>query len=141
MDNFDALILPGGFGAAKNLSTFAFDGAKMTIQPQVASALTAFHAAKKPIGLICIAPVLGGKLFPQAELTIGKHSGPNWSLAGAADAIKSFGAVPVEKEANEVHVDLAQKIVSCPSYMHDAATPASIFENIGLLVKETLAIN
>ncbi len=113
----------------------------MTVQPQVASALTAFHAAKKPIGLICIAPVLGGKLFPGAELTMGKSSGANWSSGGAAaDAVRSFGALPVEKEANEVHVDLAQKIVSAPAYMYDAATPASVYENIGQLVKEILAM-
>ncbi|OQS00736.1 hypothetical protein ACHHYP_02834 [Achlya hypogyna] len=133
--NFDAVVVPGGFGAAKNLSSFAFDGANMSVQPQVASALTAFHAAKKPIGLMCIAPVLGAKLFPGAQLTMGKRSGATWSNGGASDAVDALGAVAVEKEADEILIDAANKIVTAPAYMHDAGTPASVYDNVGKLVE------
>ncbi|KAF0685786.1 Aste57867_22394 [Aphanomyces stellatus] len=138
VDNFDALFVPGGFGAAKNLSSFAVDGDKMQVEPQVAAALTAFHAAKKPIGLVCIAPVLGGKLFPGVELTMGKRSGAKWSNGGAAGAVESWGGKIVEKEANEIYVDTTNKIVSAPAYMYDAASPASVFDNIGQVVHEVV---
>ncbi|RLO13389.1 hypothetical protein DYB28_000551 [Aphanomyces astaci] len=132
---FDAVVVPGGFGAAKNLSSFAFEGENMQVQPQVAAALTAFHAAKKPIGLICIAPVLGGKLFPGAELTMGRRSGAKWSSGpDAASAVESWGAKIIEKDHDEVHVDTVNKIVSAPAYMYDQATPAIVFDNVGQVV-------
>ncbi|RHY52502.1 hypothetical protein DYB34_000709 [Aphanomyces astaci] len=132
---FDAVVVPGGFGAAKNLSSFAFEGENMQVQPQVAAALTAFHSAKKPIGLICIAPVLGGKLFPGAELTMGRRSGAKWSSGpDAASAVESWGAKIIEKDHDEVHVDTVNKIVSAPAYMYDQATPAIVFDNVGQVV-------
>lgn len=74
VSEFDALIIPGGFGVAKNLSTFAFDGTDMMVLPKVEAVLKEFHSAKKPIGFCCVAPILGAKLFPGAELTVGKRS-------------------------------------------------------------------
>ncbi|KDO24693.1 hypothetical protein SPRG_10227 [Saprolegnia parasitica CBS 223.65] len=139
--DFDAVVVPGGFGAAKNLSSFAFDGANMTVQPQVASALSSFHAAKKPIGLMCIAPVLGAKLFPGAELTMGKRSGATWSNGGASDAVDALGAVAIEKASDEIHIDATNKIVSAPAYMHDAGTPASVHDNIGKLVEAVVRMD
>ena len=60
--DFDALIVPGGFGAAKNLSSFAFDGAQMTVNPDFLTFAKAMHAANKPIGLICIAPAMAAAI-------------------------------------------------------------------------------
>ena len=68
--DLDAIILPGGFGAAKNLCNFAFKGPDCTVQPDLARLLTEMHDAQKPIGLMCIAPVIGAKLF-KAAVTIG----------------------------------------------------------------------
>ena len=72
--DFDALVLPGGFGAAKNLSTFAFDGDKMTVNQDVEKALKAFHQEKKAIGLACIAPIVAARVFGT------KYGGPGLSL-------------------------------------------------------------
>ncbi|KAG9412735.1 hypothetical protein AC1031_015636 [Aphanomyces cochlioides] len=139
VEQFDAVVVPGGFGVAKNLSSFAVDGNQMNVQPQVVSALTAFHTAKKPIGLICIAPILGGKLFPGTELTIGRRSGAKWTSGpSAAEAIESWGSKIVEKEPNEVHVDAANKIVTAPAYMYDEATPAGVFDNVGQVIDHVL---
>ncbi|OQR81356.1 malate dehydrogenase [Thraustotheca clavata] len=141
VEDFDAVIVPGGFGAAKNLSSFAFDGAKMNVQPQVAATLTSFHANKKPIGLMCIAPVIGANLFPGAQLTLGHRTGAAWSNGGASDAIEAMNAVVVEKDSDEILVDATNKIVSAPAYMYDAGTPGSIYDNIGKLVEEVVRMD
>lgn len=133
VDAFDAIVIPGGFGVAKNLSTFAFDGDKMTVLPLVETVLKAFHAEKKPIGFCCISPVLAGRVFPGCEVTVGKSSGDEWPHSGTAAALTAMGATVVEKEGNEIHVDVANRFVSCPAYMHDS-TPYAVFMNIGQLV-------
>ncbi|HPX05046.1 MAG TPA: isoprenoid biosynthesis glyoxalase ElbB, partial [Tenuifilaceae bacterium] len=69
-EEFDALIFPGGFGAAKNLSTWAFDGPLAKINPDVERVIADMHKAKKPIGALCIAPVLLAKLIKGASVTI-----------------------------------------------------------------------
>lgn len=56
-----AIVIPGGFGAAKNLSDFGFKGAEMTVNPEVSRLLKEFHSAGKPIALCCIAPILAAK--------------------------------------------------------------------------------
>lgn len=96
---FDAVIFPGGFGAAKNLSSFALDGASMTVDPEVASVLTQFHAARKPIGLCCIAPVLAARVLPGVSLTVGseEEEGGVWPYAGTAKAIVAMGGTHVPK--------------------------------------------
>ncbi len=139
-DDFDVLFVPGGFGVAKNLSSYAFDGAAgMTILPEVERVLKEFHGAKKPIGMCCIAPVLGCKLFPNASFTFGMKSGDGWPFAGTSDDCEKLGCKIVEKEANEYHVDEVHKIVSAPAYMSDS-TPYKVFENIGQWVTATLEL-
>jgi enhancing lycopene biosynthesis protein 2 len=72
-DQLDALILPGGFGAAKNLCSYAFDGATMKVDPDVERLVKAMRAARKPLGFICIAPVIAARLFgaEHVKVTIG----------------------------------------------------------------------
>ncbi|XP_056321878.1 glutamine amidotransferase-like class 1 domain-containing protein 3, mitochondrial isoform X1 [Danio aesculapii] len=67
----DAIIFPGGFGAAKNLCSWAVNGKDCSVNDQVKAVLQAFHAEKKPIGLCCISPVLAAKVFPGCEVTVG----------------------------------------------------------------------
>ena len=69
--NFDAVILPGGFGAAKNLCSFATKGAECEVHPDVARVLKEAHGSGRPIGLICISPAIGAKVFPGCMVTIG----------------------------------------------------------------------
>ena len=111
--DFDALILPGGFGAAKNLCDFAVKGPECTVNPDVARLLKATVQAKKPLGAVCIAPallarVLGPDLAP--SLTIGTD-------AGTAEAMQKMGASHVECPVKEAVVDREHKIVTSPAYM------------------------
>jgi len=111
--DLDAIIFPGGFGAAKNLCDFALKGADASIQPEVARLLKEMAAAKKPIGAICIAPaliaaVLGKEYAP--ELTIGTD-------AGTAAAINATGSVHQNCPVREFVVDRKNRIVTTPAYM------------------------
>ncbi|KAF5903104.1 ES1 protein, mitochondrial-like, partial [Clarias magur] len=92
--NHDAVIFPGGFGAAKNLSTFAVDGKDCTVNKEVERVLKDFHKAGKPIGLCCISPVLAAKVLPRVEVTVGheEEEGGKWPYAGTAQAITALGA-------------------------------------------------
>ncbi|KAJ8896451.1 hypothetical protein PR048_001795, partial [Dryococelus australis] len=90
----DAVLFPGGFGAAKNLSDFAVKGAQFDVHPEMRRVLTEFHDKKKPIGLACIAPVLAAKVIPGCSLTLGMSGpevGDKWPHAGAVDNMRHLG--------------------------------------------------
>ena len=110
-EDFDALIIPGGFGAAKNLSDFAFNGPACQVQPDVLAAAQAFAQAGKPIGLICIAPHLAAKIYGEGvACTIGND-------ADTAKALESMGAQHVECVVGDIVEDEGRKLVSTPAYM------------------------
>jgi enhancing lycopene biosynthesis protein 2 len=111
-DDLDALILPGGFGAVKNLSDFAFKGPDAEVHPEVARILKEMVAAGKPIGAICIAPATLTKALATfaPEVTIGNDP-------GTAAAIQTMGGRHVACGVDEIHVDEANRIVSTPAYM------------------------
>lgn len=111
--NFDALMFPGGFGAAKNLSSFAFDGADCSIHPEVARAIRETHQAGKPIGALCISPVLVAKVIGETEVTIG-------SDPGTAEAVEEMGSKHIQTTHGEVVYDTKNKIATTPCYMLDA---------------------
>lgn len=127
---FDALMIPGGFGAAKNLSTFAFEGTIMRINPAVEKAINETVAAKKPIGAMCITPVILAKMFPNIGLTIGQDT-------DTIEAVESIGAVHHETTHGEVIVDETFKVATTPCYMLDANI-LQIAEGTENLVKEVL---
>ncbi|XP_035672556.1 glutamine amidotransferase-like class 1 domain-containing protein 3A, mitochondrial isoform X1 [Branchiostoma floridae] len=135
----DAVILPGGFGAAKNLCTFAVDGADCKVNPEVEKTIKSFHDAKKPIGLCCIAPVLAAKLIPGCSVTVGndQEEGGRWPYAGTAGAVGKMGATHIRRDVNEVHVDTANKIVTTPAFMCETKLH-EIYDGIGHMVKEVL---
>ena len=113
MEEFDALIFPGGFGAAKNLCDFAVKGPDCTIEPDVDALIKAAHSAKKPICAICIAPALVAKSLGadhHPTVTIG-------SDAGTAEALEKLGAKHARAEVTEIVVDERNKIVTTPAYM------------------------
>ena len=111
-DDLDALIIPGGYGAAKNLFDFAFKGIDCTVNPEVERLIKEMHEAKKPIGFICIAPVLAAKVLGSAspQLTIGNDK-------GTADAIEKMGGKHVVCQVDEIAFDEKNRIVSAPAYM------------------------
>ena len=108
----DGLIIPGGFGAAKNLSDYAVAGAKCEVLPEVADAIMRFRQSGKPIGFLCIAPVIAAKLFGPdgVEVTIGSDQ-------QTAEDIEAMGAKHVNAPVEEIIVSPGAKIVSTPAYM------------------------
>jgi enhancing lycopene biosynthesis protein 2 len=109
--DFDALIVPGGFGAAKNLSNFAVEGANCSVQAEVLALAEAFAEAGKPVGLICITPALAAKIYgPGVICTIGND-------ADTAAALNKMGATHEECVVSEIVEDKARKLVSTPAYM------------------------
>ena len=112
-EEFDAILLPGGFGAAKNLSSWAFKGPDSEINPQVTDVLKAFYGQQKPIGALCISPVLLAKVFGHVKLTIGDE--PSTILA-----VESVGAEHVITSHGEVVIDQEHLIFTTPCYMLDA---------------------
>ena len=111
--DYDAIILPGGFGAAKNLSTFAFDGADCKVNRDVEKAIRSTVASAKPVGALCISPVILAKVLGDVEVTIGNDE-------ATASAIENMGAIHVEKSHGEIAVDTKYNIVTTPCYMLDA---------------------
>ncbi len=130
--DIDALILPGGFGAAKNLSNYATKGAACEVNPEVARLIREVHSAGKPVGFICISPVIAAKLLgaKQVRVTIGTDK------ATAAD-IEEMGAVHEMCPVGECRIDKAMKVVSTPAYML-AKSVAEAAEGIERLVKEVV---
>lgn len=111
VEDFDALLVPGGFGAAKNLSDFAFKGDQCEVQPDVLALAKAFAAAKKPVGLICIAPAMAARIYGAGiECTIGTDE-------GTAQALTRMGAKHVDCSVEEIVEDKAHKLVTTPAYM------------------------
>jgi enhancing lycopene biosynthesis protein 2 len=134
-DSLDGVLLPGGYGAAKNLCTFAKDGAECTVDPQVRRLLTGMQRAGKPIAALCIAPAILAALFGRElvpELTIGTD-------AGTAQALEAMGARHKKAAVTEVVVDRRHKIVTTPCYM-TATRISEVAEGAEKAVRELLAM-
>lgn len=110
-EDFDAVIFPGGFGAAKNLSNFATEGFNMSVNTQVSDAAKSFAEAGKPAGYICIAPTLISSIYGAGvRCTIGHDT-------GTASAINAMGAIHVDCKVDDIVVDEAHRVVTTPAYM------------------------
>jgi len=130
--DFDALIFPGGFGVAKNLCTFAFDGINCKVNPDVEKAVRTTAVAEKPIGALCISPVLLAKILTEVEVTIGDDE-------ATADAIENMGATHINSTHGEIVVDEKYKLVTTPCYMLDA-TINQIADGAENLVKKVIEL-
>ena len=110
--DIDALIIPGGLGAVKNLSDFAIKGTEATVHPEVKRILEEMAASGKPIGAICIAPATLTKTLSdrKPEVTIGND-------LNTASAIESMGGQHKESDVSEIHVDQKNRLVTTPAYM------------------------
>ncbi len=130
--DLDALIFPGGYGAAKNLCDFAVKGPDCTVNPEVARLVREMHGAKKPIGFICIAPVIAARVLGAAhpKLTIG-------SDPGTSGAIEAMGGRHVQAPVEGIVVDEANRIVTTPAYML-GPTISKVAQGIEKLVAEIL---
>ncbi|MDR1055492.1 MAG: isoprenoid biosynthesis glyoxalase ElbB [Prevotellaceae bacterium] len=110
---YDAMVFPGGFGAAKNLCDYAFKGAGCTVNAEVEKAVKDMHAAGKPIGAMCIAPVILARIFRGSEVTVG-------AAGNDAANIEKMDARHVVTTHGEVVVDKSHKLYTTPCYMLDA---------------------
>ncbi|MBI5485326.1 MAG: isoprenoid biosynthesis glyoxalase ElbB [Deltaproteobacteria bacterium] len=133
--DLDAIIFPGGFGAAKNLCDFAMKGAAATVQPEVSRLLKEMAAAGKPIGAVCIAPaliaaVLGREYAP--TVTIGND-------AGTAAEIDKTGATHQDCAVTELVIDEKNKLVTSPAYML-ANRIIDVAEGINKCVREVIKL-
>lgn len=111
--DFDAIIFPGGFGAAKNLCTFAFDGVDCTVNPDVEKAVKSTVAEKKPIGALCISPVVIAKILSDVKVTIGQDE-------ATIQAIEKLGGTHEKTSHGQIVVDEKYKVVTTPCYMLNA---------------------
>ena len=111
VEDFDAMVLPGGFGAATSLSDFATKGADATINDGVYKAVRSFADVKKPVGFICIAPALIPLIYKKGvQVTIGNDE-------ETAAAITKMGAIHVECSVDDFVADLVKKVVTTPAFM------------------------
>lgn len=128
---FDALIFPGGFGAAKNLSSWAFDGAKAKLNPDVKQAIDSMHQLKKPVGALCISPVLFALALGNVKITIGDET-------PTIEALESLGAKHTTISTHgRVVIDEQNLLFSTPCYMLNA-TVVDIAEGAKALVGEMM---
>lgn len=109
---YDAIALPGGFGAAKNLCNFAFDADGLTVDEELKAFLLKARELDRPIAFACIAPAIAAKVFGPSGLrfTIGND-------AGTAQSLEKWGGTHVDCPVDEIVIDNDLKIVTTPAYM------------------------
>lgn len=133
-EDFDALLLPGGFGAAKNLSDFAFKGAECQVEPSVLAACKGFAEAQKPAGYICIAPAMVPLIYgSDSQVTIGTD-------ADTASAIEAMGGQHQQCPVEDIVIDEQRKLITTPAYMLAGSiseAAAGITKLVTTLVKMT----
>ena len=112
--NFDAVIFPGGFGVAKNLCNFAFKGADCDVNPDVRKVIKEAVSLRKPIGALCISPVLLAAVLGEVEITIGNDG-------SSAQSVTKMGAKHIVTTHGDVVIDEKHKLFTTPCYMLDAS--------------------
>ncbi len=129
-NDFDGLVLPGGFGAALNLSTWGREGHKCSVLPDMEKALIDFHKQSKPIGAICISPTLIARVLGKKSpcITIGEDS-------ATASEIEKTGAHHETCPVTDYITDRETKVITTPAYMYEAL-PHEVFLGIRGLIKE-----
>jgi enhancing lycopene biosynthesis protein 2 len=133
--DFDALVMPGGFGVAKNMCSFAFEGSSASIDEQIAVKVKGFKAANKPIGAICIAPAFIALCLGDFKptLTIGSDE-------GTAAELEKLGAKHQNCATTDCVIDKANKIITTPAYMDDAAKLADVYSGISKLINSVIKL-
>ena len=129
---YDILLFAGGFGAAKNLSNFAFKGEDYLVNDETLKAIKDMHRAGKPVGAMCISPILLAEAIEGVELTLG-------DLCGASEAAEKRGAKHQVTTHGEVIVDRKNKVATTPCYMLDA-TIAQVAEGAENIVDALLKL-
>ena len=133
-DELDALVFPGGYGAVKNLSTFAADGPSCKVNEQVECLLREMVKAKKPIGLACIAPVLAARVLGTAglkpKLTVGTDK-------QTADAIVAMKGEHQNTGEIDICIDETNRLVTTPCYMNSVG-PWLVYQGADKMIEQVL---
>lgn len=129
--DFDAVAFVGGFGAAKNLSTWAEKGAKCTVLPDVERVIKEFHKHSKPIGALCISPVVIAKVLGPEKVVVTLGDDPET----IAEVLKT-GAQHEVCPVDDYVTDRECKVITTPAYMYGKAKPHEVFKGIAGLAKE-----
>ena len=142
--DIDAVIMPGGFGAAKNFSTWAFAGPEGEIMPEVKLFLVNMVNVGKPVCALCVSPVVLAKALEDsnihASLTLGTSQEPSpYDIKGFHSGIEQVGAKSVETSIEAVQIDRENRIVSAPCYMQDTNILA-VRKNIAAAVDATIEL-
>jgi enhancing lycopene biosynthesis protein 2 len=132
-DHFDGLALPGGFGAALHLSTWASKGSQCEVLPELKSAIEKFYQQSKPIAAICIAPVIIAKVLGKHKVTVTVGDDTETALE-----IQKTGAVHETCPVDDFITDRGCKVITTPAYMYDDAKPDQVFTGISGLAKELI---
>lgn len=131
--DLDAVIFPGGFGAALSLSDFGLKGSASNVNEDVENLIKEVHTLKKTLGFICIAPAVCARVLGNSvKVTIGNDE-------GTANEINKTGAIHEVKNVDDICVDLENKIVSAPAYMYDSS-PFNVGKGIEKLVEKVLEL-
>ncbi|MFN3528352.1 MAG: isoprenoid biosynthesis glyoxalase ElbB [Bacteroidia bacterium] len=142
--DFDALLIPGGFGAAKNLNQWAINGPDGEIDPLVKALILDFLRLNKPIGAMCMGPTVVAKALEGSDyhphLTIGSTAAPSpYDIAGISSGIEQVGSKAVMRTITQIEVDVTHKIVTAPCYMMEARI-SDIRKNTKQLVEALLKL-
>lgn len=134
-EDYDALVMPGGYGVAKNHCNFAVRGAEAEVRPDVAAFIRAFFDAGKPVGAICIAPAL-------VALTLSGRASADLTLGNDADCAAAMGVLgqhhKATDSARDIVIDEAHKLITTPAYMFDDARVSDVWVGIERCVAEVL---
>lgn len=121
------------YGAAKTLSTFASKYEECSVRNDVQEAITDFVEAKKPIGMCCIAPVIAARILPGAEITLGNNK-------DVERTVTLMGAKHIQKQADEIHVDFKNRLVTTPAYMLEVPCH-EVFDGTGWFIHRSVHTN
>ncbi len=151
-DPYDALVIPGGSGVAKNLCNYVLKGANFKVDPSVEAVLKEFAEKKKHLALCCIAPVIAAKVFgsnfggPGVEMTMGKVGGKNWPYSGGVEICRKMGNSMVLADSTEFCVDKKIRLYTTPwyddsyiengSYLKGDAKACEVFEGIDNMITQ-----
>ena len=125
IDNFDGVVLPGGFGSALNLCTFGLDNNNYEVNEELKNVLLGFKKQNKVICAVCIAPMILAKVFQNINITIGNDK-------NISKIIDSLGNKNIETESENICVDKENKIITAPFYM--------LTNNIAVIYKEAYKV-
>ena len=128
VNELDLLVIPGGFGSAKNFSNWAFEGPNGEVIPEINQLISEFIDQKKPIVALCVSPVVIALALKnnnqKITLTLGSTKVPSpYTIQDFHNGITSIGAEAIEKTINEINIDANYKIISAPCYMLDCTLP------------------